>query len=526
MKFINKYNTVVIAATAALAFTSCDDFLDKMPDDRAVVETQDKVTKLLVSAYPEANSIIIEEMASDNAMDNGSNYTIEDKMQEDAYLWKPISTESNDATKNLWDNCYQAVASANMALQAIEKMGNPASMSAQRGEALVCRAWAHFQLANVFCLAYNPETADKDLGLPYCDKPETEVSPSYTRGNMQQLYANINADLEEGLPLIDDKIFESAPKYHFNRKAAYAFAARFNLYYQKWDKVIEYASVVLGNTPKTMMRDWASIYSSPSNFEARCNMYINSSEPANLLIQTAYSSMAYWIGPWSLGLRYGHNNTNIARVETYRAAVGGIWGATANLYLANSCWGYDQKLSISKYYGFFNYTDKVNGVGYRMNAIVQLCADETALCRAEAYAMKQQYEKAVEDINLWLYGNTRNQAEVTVDNVVKKYGDMAYMGPVVASPSGSPKKPLNPLGFTLADDGKQESFIQCILHMRRCETIQEGHRWMDIKRWGIEIAHNREGLAPDVLLKDDPRRAFQLPADVIDAGLQANPRND
>ena len=90
---------------------------------------------------------------------------------------------------------------------------------------------------------------------------------------------------------------------------------------------------------------------------------------------------------------------------------------------------------------------------------------------------------------------------------------------------GSPKKRLNPLGFTLAGE-TQENFIHCILHMRRCQTIQEGLRWMDVKRWGIEIAHNREGLAPDVLLKDDPRRAFQLPNDVIDAGLEANPRND
>ena len=89
---------------------------------------------------------------------------------------------------------------------------------------------------------------------------------------------------------------------------------------------------------------------------------------------------------------------------------------------------------------------------------------------------------------------------------------------------GSPKKRLHPLGFELADS-IQENFIHCILHMRRCQTIQEGGRWCDIKRWGIEIAHNREGLPNDLLLADDPRRAFQLPADVIDAGLTPNPRN-
>ena len=47
------------------------------------------------------------------------------------------------------------------------------------------------------------------------------------RGTVAEVYQNIAADLEEGLPLIDDNIY-SRVKYHFNKKAAYAFAARFS----------------------------------------------------------------------------------------------------------------------------------------------------------------------------------------------------------------------------------------------------------------------------------------------------------
>lgn len=60
--------------------------------------------------------------------------------------------------------------------------------------------------------------------------------------------------------------------------------------------------------------------------------------------------------------------------------------------------------------------------------------------------------------------------------------------------------------------------------MRRMELIHDGSRWMDIKRYGIEISHVRDGMDPVVLSKDDPRRAFQLPQDVIAAGIEANPR--
>ena len=102
------------------------------------------------------------------------------------------------------------------------------------------------------------------MGIPYSETPETQVSPQYERGNMKELYEKINADIEEGLPLINDDIY-SVPKYHFNRKAAHAFAARFNLYYHNYDKVIQYANIVLGNNPEKIMRAWAAIYSSTRN---------------------------------------------------------------------------------------------------------------------------------------------------------------------------------------------------------------------------------------------------------------------
>lgn len=511
--------------------TSCDDYLDKLPDNRATLDTEDKVTKLLVSAYARTNSVLMMEMASDNARDNGSTFSIEDQGQEEAYLWQSITDTNDDYPKYFWDACYGAIAAANQALTAIDDLGNPASLQPQRGEALLCRAWAHFQLANVFCLAYNPLSADTDMGLPYAIAPETVVSPKYERGTMKDLYERIAEDIEAGVPLINDNIY-TVPKYHFNKKAANAFAARFYLYYQKWDKVIEYANAALGSNPTTVLRNWNHIVNElASDYLTRCNAYISASENANFLLQTANSSSGYYLGAWSLGDRYGHEQTNIGRVETYRTA--GIWGSfnsASDLYMSHSCWGPVQKLNISKYYGYFEYKDKVNGIGYRQTCYVQFCGDETLLCRAEAYAMQQDYEKSTADINLWLSTNSRNGIQVSKDRVVTTYQRMRYMEdadgkPVAADVEvGSPKKRLHPLGFELADS-IQENFIHCILHMRRCQTIQEGGRWCDIKRWGIEIAHNREGLPNDLLLADDPRRAFQLPADVIDAGLTPNPRN-
>ena len=85
------------------------------------------------------------------------------------------------------------------------------------------------------------------------------------------------------------------------------------------------------------------------------------------------------------------------------------------------------------------------------------------------------------------------------------------------------KKKLHPQGFSVSE-GEQENFIHCILHFRRLETLFEGQRWIDIKRYGIEVGHNRKNEEAEILKVDDPRRAFQLPIDVIEAGIEANPR--
>ena len=43
---------------AALSLASCDDYLDKLPDDRATLDTKEKITQLLTSAYP-ANHVAV-----------------------------------------------------------------------------------------------------------------------------------------------------------------------------------------------------------------------------------------------------------------------------------------------------------------------------------------------------------------------------------------------------------------------------------------------------------------------------------
>lgn len=56
---MKKIKYIALSACAALSLTSCNDFLDKLPDDRAEVNSNSKITNLLVAAYPTASNIML-----------------------------------------------------------------------------------------------------------------------------------------------------------------------------------------------------------------------------------------------------------------------------------------------------------------------------------------------------------------------------------------------------------------------------------------------------------------------------------
>jgi len=509
----------------SMAVTSCNDFLDKLPDDRATVNTREKVGKLVTSAYPTVSTILISEISSDNVSDNGKKYGTLPQVDE-MYRFKAITTESNDCPRNIWNGYYDAVGTANEALQSINDMGNTADLQAYRGEALLCRAFSMFQMSTVFCMAYDPQKADQYLGLPYPLAP----GELKERGTLAELYRQINDDIEEALPLIDDAAY-AIEKYHFNTKAAYAFAARFNLYYQKWDKVIEYATKALGNTPSDCLRK-REPYSTAAGIDDYFNMYVQSSQACNFLMGPAYSIAARVLTGGGY-LRYAHNMT-VLSYDTYWAY--SPWNpstATSGntlLWSAHSLYGNNNFILEPKLEEVFEYTDKVNGIGYVHIVDPIFTGDETILCRAEAYIHKKEYAKALADMNTWgesnlepSYGSSTRKP-FTEESVNAFMNNIKYAAVHPASEfERSIKKRLSPQGFTV-ETGTQENMIQLILYMRRVNNMFQGLRFMDLKRYGIEYEHYLENEEALTFTAGDLRGAIQLPADVIAAGLQANPR--
>lgn len=521
----NKYlglSVIVLGMT----FTSCDDFLDKLPDNRMELSSVENVKDLLVSAYADVNPAYLAEMYSDNAdLCQNSGWTEASRFQRQAFEWDDI-TETGDpeSPQELWNGYYSAIASANAAIEYIDKL--PAEQQADYapylGEALLCRAYNMFMLSTVFCHAYDPTTAEKNLGLPYPERTESVVGQKYERGTLKDLYEKIDADLQRGLPLI--KNVYGKPKFHFTQKAANAFATRFYLYYQKYDKSIEYADAVLGTNPQTDLRNWAALYGQVQNKQVAPEFFISSDHACNLLLQVVQSEWGAIGGPYSYGDRFAHGDA-ISKNETLEAEF--PWGSqTMNAYVWSN-------RSLSKFIFRkvpyeFEYTDLQAGIGYAHAEYAVLTTDIALLERAEANALAGNYEAALADLNTELRVFLRGAGagyQATIEGLKQFYDGVNYYEPKAPTP----KKKFNKL---VTDTDRQEPLLQAILQLKRVLTLHEGFRLQDVKRYGIVIYRRVMNSNYDItdvtdeMKVDDPRLAIQLPKDVITAGLEANPRDD
>ena len=551
---------LLISALAGLTLTACNDFLDELPDDRIEIDKVEKVEALLASAYPADSYVRLAELASDNVDDlNGDLNGNYDRFSEQCYRWQEITESDNENAAMVWQGHYAAIASANHALQAIDELGGVAAsdeLRALRGEALLCRAYSHFILTNLFCLNYSKTHSESDLGIPYITEPESTLHPHYERPSVAEDYRLIEKDLLEGLQLMSDVIYTN-PRYHFNSKAAYTFASRFYLFYQQPEKVIEYSTKALGDNPSALMRDYDAMQSMPTdNMQPRAMQYVSVNDQANFLLLPVISNDAFYFQGYSTGGRFNTNHY-IGQAELFFATP---WApetqaAAEAQSIFRFYWFYSQvydKFLLPKTPYFFEEINPNNHTGYYRTVVVALKAEEAVLNRAEAYAVLGQNDKALADINIWTnsfivdsvtyvsgghynwdpfeyvveYSTEKVPRDLTMESIHKWHHKYGYYSPE----RPMPRKHLNPEWLQLTEGSDQECLLQTILLLRRLEFLHEGMRWFDIKLYGMKIYRREINAALNMLtLTDsmeyrDPRQAIQLPFEVRGAGLQPNPR--
>lgn len=543
---------------SALALTSCSDFLDKVPDERTEIDSEDKVVSLLVSAYPEGSPCWLGEMNSDNLIDNQaphlpSNPNLKQVMAHYNYsqyaLWDnqlfrfdaadQAAYSDYDSPGFVWGTYYSSVATANAALKAIDELeanGESSSkLTAAKGEALLIRAYDHFMLVNLFSKAYkNAEASKKDVGVPYVTEPETQVSVNYDRSNVADVYAKIGEDLEAGLKYISNTNFTTAPKYHFNTNAAHAFAARYYLFTHQWQKVIDHADQVLGtdSTSAQKMIVDLSAFSKCSSVSDYANAWQDPDMNNNLMIINTYSLISRRLygyryscaGEAAHGALMIHTNNPLwsGYIAPLQSIVNGsLFGSSTN----------DYGFFGGKMWEQFQYTDKIAGIGYVHYMYRPFTGNLLLLERAEAKVMLGDYSGAADDLR-WFWNCqlnsmseadykayvTANYAKMMTNSVFSSYYSNATHDNCFANWDFTQK-----MSSDYVIPASAVPYMNCINEFRRWDTVHEGHRYFDIKRWGIDLEHV-QGLDQTkyVCNYDDDTRALEVPWEVISAGLESS----
>jgi len=562
MKLQYKILAVVIAL---VGLSSCNDFLEKVPDTRVYLQNLDQLEQLLVTCYTQTNYAALGELSSDNVIDTNSpsadgmryNYSSYNQYDEQIYAWEDVTLDisDSDSPSGIWNGCYQAIAGANAALEKLEEFEqageiegeaitarDQARMAAIKGEALMVRAYHHYILAQVFCMPYRGNLSNQYPGIPYATKPETELNPKYDRGTLQQTYDNIEKDLLEGLKNVTDEFYE-VPKYHFNVAASNAFAARFYTAKREYDKVLQYAEAALKGTDVRSMRNdfWDKDFYDLDN---GARYYTSVDRPGNFMMIDTYST---WLRRWG-------NRFWTAR-EGLRGSIGGpgptwerctysygsgknkeSWSMMpcfTNSFLSSSLHAEYGAIFMGNCWEQFEYTDKIAGIGYVHMIRPEFTSQELILLRAEANLFMGNIDAAFDDLYLWNHDHLKldstanyNMVELTKELIqtfytkeyqarrgYESYGIMKDFHIDEVCPSDR---------YHMTEE--IEPYMQCLQHFRRIQLIHMGNRWFDIKRFGFSITH-KMGISNVYTLETlDPRYAIQIPNEVIGAGLEPNSR--
>lgn len=473
---------------------SCNKFLEKEPDNRAKLNTPEKVSQLLGTAYPQGNYQAFAETMSDNVTDIGTgsfdNISTANLIH-DAYFFSDTKENQQDSPEYYWYGCYSAIAAANQALKTINEVPNPADYSGQKGEALLARAYAHFMLVNFFSKFYDPATAATDPGIPYVTEPETVFIKQYDRKTVQYVYDMIEKDLLEGLPLIQDKNY-TVPKYHFNRAAASAFATRFYLYKKDYTKVVQYASLAIpGNNFAPNLRGWNTTYQNITDVTELFKIYAKATEPANLLLVETQSDWARDYYTSRYGVDPGQQSQIFPRPDpltggNFAFSLYSIFEGTHTL--------------VPKINEYFVKVSVNANIGTPYVMVPLLTAEEVLFNEAEAYVYTGNTAAAIANLNL--YASTRIRNYNPANNTI------------TAARINSVFNTTN----------IQDGLIKAILYYKRAEFVHEGMRWFDILRYKMPVTHKTAEGQTITLAADDLRKVLQIPQSTSLAGLTPNPR--
>lgn len=388
-----------------------------------------------------------------------------------AYRWTAHRNATNTTDKFAYKFYYQIIANANPIINRVQDAEGPqADKNLIKAEALTYRAWAHFQVVQLYGKRYDAAGNNTQPGVPIkltLDKIATG------RSSVEDVYTQVNKDIDEAITLFATAS-ASPNKSHFNIKSAKGIKARIALAQGKWVEAAKFAVEARAGVELMSNADYMAGFNSYTNPE-----WIWGSKQVEDQTTYFYSFFAYMSGNYnSSNIRANPKaiNSNLYAKISKTDIRKQLWDPTGE----NTAFPIPTKESTRAPY--MNRKFLVAG-GTSIGDVVNMRAAELYLIEAEALARAGQ----------------SGAAQDALYTLAKKRDD-AY---VKSTKTGN-------------------DLIEEIMVQRRVELWGEGFRFTDLKRLNLPLdrtnSNHTVALAQTLSEKvGDDRWQWLIPQDEINA---------
>lgn len=224
-----------------LTLSSCEKYLDAKPDKALATPSNLKDLEAILNngQVNNLNPVAGDILSDFYFLENTTWNALTDVNARNTYIF------ANDTYHDFdWQNGYNLIFRANVVLDGLAKVVIGANEIGRaneiKGSALFFRAFAHFHLAQVFCMPYQKSTAAQTLGLPL--KLSSDLNERIVRSNLEESYQSIILDLKEAAELLpNSRDF----KTQASKAACYFQLARIYLIMGEYEDANRYADLAL-----------------------------------------------------------------------------------------------------------------------------------------------------------------------------------------------------------------------------------------------------------------------------------------
>lgn len=462
-----KYNILTILA--ALSFTACSDFLEPDSESEFVPEDATSLNELLLGEAYQRNDMegfnIFLGLLDDDieaAPYQVPNDGFDGNLFLASFSWQPdmfkMMEEAGAGHINVYESYYEVILGANAVLDYIPDVKDTEeNINKVKAQALALRGFYYLNLVNIFGqpYSYNPEA----LGVPLKLNSGIEESEDYLkRKTVAEVYEQILADLHTA-----EEIYLSLPQgeqwsdnYRTSLPMVQLTLSRTYLYMENWEKAAHYAKLVMEN-PNFKLEDLNSI---PLNGKNDAGETVRT----YMVYPTYSSSETIWpygnvldMFEWTYEGANSTNSTTGNKMHAY---------FQASEELLNTYVDYD--LRLSRYI--------VRAPKGSSGELMPMAFGKVNV--GTSYYLPQNA--------VGIFGRCMRLSEAYL-NYAEAKAMIGGEGQAEATSALNTlrSKRFDPEDYEDEEFATQEELIKFVRDERRRELCFEGHRWFDLRRWGM-----------------------------------------